>query len=96
MPAATGKGWWNKVDGKVVSRHRLKETAVEAGREIAGSYAWSTRFTGRTGSFPKRTRTGMIRIRRGTRRSAVRGNQMRPGAKAPGRSLSIAACWFAA
>ncbi len=28
-------GWWNKVDGKVVSRHRLKEMAVEAGREIA-------------------------------------------------------------
>ena len=28
-------GWWNKVDGKIVSRHRRKEDAVEAGREIA-------------------------------------------------------------
>lgn len=35
VPSATGKGWWNKLDGDVVSRHRLKETAVAAGREIA-------------------------------------------------------------
>jgi hypothetical protein len=28
-------GWWNKVNGKVVSRHKKKEDAVEAGREIA-------------------------------------------------------------
>jgi hypothetical protein len=26
---------WNKVDGRVVSRHGAKEGAVEAGREIA-------------------------------------------------------------
>ena len=35
MPAATGSGWWNKVDGKVVSRHRRKDVAVECGRTIA-------------------------------------------------------------
>jgi len=35
VPSPTGPSWWNKVDGKVVSRHRLKEEAVEAGREIA-------------------------------------------------------------
>ena len=29
------RGWWNEVDGKVKSRHRIKELAVEAGREIA-------------------------------------------------------------
>lgn len=28
-------GWWNKVDGQIVSRHTRKEDAVEAGREIA-------------------------------------------------------------
>jgi Uncharacterized protein conserved in bacteria (DUF2188) len=28
-------GWWNEANGKVVSRHSLKELAVEAGREIA-------------------------------------------------------------
>lgn len=28
-------GWWNTLDGKVVSRHRLKYVAVAAGREIA-------------------------------------------------------------
>ncbi len=35
VPSPAGPGWWNKVDGKVVSRHRLKESAVEAGREVA-------------------------------------------------------------
>lgn len=35
VPAAEGNGWWNKVDGKVVSRHRIKEVAEEAGRVIA-------------------------------------------------------------
>ena len=28
-------GWWNKLDGEIVSRHRRKEDAVESGREIA-------------------------------------------------------------
>ena len=28
-------GWWNVMDGKVLSKHRHKEQAVEAGREIA-------------------------------------------------------------
>ena len=35
VPAADRPGWWNKVDGKILSRHRRKEDAVEAGREIA-------------------------------------------------------------
>lgn len=36
VPAeGTRPGWWNKVDGKVLSRHRVKYEAVEAGREIA-------------------------------------------------------------
>ena len=35
VPSPVGKGWWNKVDGKVVSRHPRKEDAVDAGREIA-------------------------------------------------------------
>lgn len=35
VSSPSGKRWWNKVDGKVVSRHRTKETAVEAGRAIA-------------------------------------------------------------
>ena len=35
VPAPAGPGWWNKLDGKVLSRHRLKENAVETGREIA-------------------------------------------------------------
>jgi hypothetical protein len=35
VPAANGAGWWNKVDGRVLSRHRLKAEAVAAGREIA-------------------------------------------------------------
>ena len=33
------RGWWNEVDGKVKSRHHLKELAVEAGRVIAGQLA---------------------------------------------------------
>lgn len=38
---AEGKatGWWNKVDGEVVSRHGIKEVAVEAGRVIAQQLA---------------------------------------------------------
>jgi len=35
VPAADRPGWWNKVDGKILSRHRRKDDAVEAGREIA-------------------------------------------------------------
>lgn len=35
VPAADGKGWWNKVNGEIMSRHRLKESAVAAGRSIA-------------------------------------------------------------
>lgn len=35
VPAATGKGWWNKRNGRILSRHPRKEDAVEAGREIA-------------------------------------------------------------
>lgn len=35
VPAADRPGWWNRVDGKVLSRHRKKDDAVEAGREIA-------------------------------------------------------------
>ena len=34
VPTEKG-GWANKVHGKVVSRHRIKEVAVEAGRVIA-------------------------------------------------------------
>ena len=35
VPAASGAGWWNKVSGRVASKHRLKVVAVAAGREIA-------------------------------------------------------------
>lgn len=35
VPAAGRPGWWNQVDGQVLSRHRLKSEAVAAGREIA-------------------------------------------------------------
>ena len=35
VPSANGAGWWNKVYGRVESRHRLKVEAVTAGREIA-------------------------------------------------------------
>ena len=37
VPAAGKAGWWNKVDGQVVSRHRLKDQAVAFGRGIAKS-----------------------------------------------------------
>ncbi len=39
VPSPVGRGWWNTLDGKVVSRHRLKENAVEAGREMARELA---------------------------------------------------------
>jgi len=35
VPATTGHGWWNEMDGKVISKHHEKSFAVEAGREIA-------------------------------------------------------------
>jgi hypothetical protein len=34
-PNPNGSGWVNQVDGRVVSTHRLKERAVERGREAA-------------------------------------------------------------
>ena len=35
VPNPNGRGWWNKYDGKVLSRHRTKDVAVAAGRAIA-------------------------------------------------------------
>jgi hypothetical protein len=35
VPSADNTRWANTVDGKVLSRHRLKAEAVAAGREIA-------------------------------------------------------------
>ena len=36
VPAPDGaKGWWNRVDGEVATKHSTKEAAVAAGREIA-------------------------------------------------------------
>jgi hypothetical protein len=35
VPSSSGKGWENKVGGKVESRHRTKENAAERGRDIA-------------------------------------------------------------
>ncbi len=35
VPARVGRGWWNKLEGRVVSRHRLKREATAAGRQIA-------------------------------------------------------------
>lgn len=35
VPAPDGPGWCNKVNGVIRSKHRRKEDAVEAGREIA-------------------------------------------------------------
>jgi hypothetical protein len=38
VPAESpARGWWNKVDGKIMSRHNNKDVAVEAGRMIAKS-----------------------------------------------------------
>lgn len=37
VPAKAGTGWWNKVEGRVKSRHRLKREAVMAGRRMARS-----------------------------------------------------------
>lgn len=35
IPAPTGRGWWNVQNGKVLSRLRYQELAVEAGRATA-------------------------------------------------------------
>lgn len=35
VPSPSGKGWVNKQEGEVVSRHRTKENAVDRGRTIA-------------------------------------------------------------
>jgi hypothetical protein len=35
VPNPGGAGWVNKVDGAVVSKHRRKDTATQAGRSVA-------------------------------------------------------------
>jgi hypothetical protein len=35
VPVPDGPGWLNKVDGEAVTKHKDKEAAVVAGREIA-------------------------------------------------------------
>ncbi len=37
VPAEGADGWLNKVDGEILSRHRLKAAAVATGRGIARS-----------------------------------------------------------
>ena len=32
------KGWWNKMNGKILTRHHLKTVAVAAGREFARQF----------------------------------------------------------
>jgi hypothetical protein len=39
VPSLVGAGWWNRLDGRVISRHRLKESAEEAGRAVARELA---------------------------------------------------------
>lgn len=52
----------------MLSRHRLKEVAVEAGRAIARKLEVEHTIHRQDGVIPRRIRTGMIRIRPGTRR----------------------------
>ena len=35
VPNSKGAGWANEENGKVISNHRTKETAVKAGRMVA-------------------------------------------------------------
>lgn len=35
VPNKGGKGWVNKQNGKVISRHRRKDTATKKGRQVA-------------------------------------------------------------
>ena len=35
VPAEGKAGWWNKVDGKICSRHQFKYEAVATGRAMA-------------------------------------------------------------
>ena len=35
VPADNRTGWYNKLNGEVLSRHRVKSLAVQAGKEIA-------------------------------------------------------------
>lgn len=35
VPARVGRGWYNRLDGRVVARHRNKRTAVAVGRALA-------------------------------------------------------------
>lgn len=37
VPAEGKAGWWNKLDGKVSSRHQFKYEAVATGRAMAKS-----------------------------------------------------------
>lgn len=39
VPNSGGSGWVNKIDGEVVSRHRRKDTATDAGRTTARANA---------------------------------------------------------
>jgi hypothetical protein len=35
VPGEPGTGWYNKLDGEIVSKHRVKYEAVRAGKQIA-------------------------------------------------------------
>ena len=37
VPAEGKAGWWNKLDGRIRSRHQTKNEAVATGRSIAKS-----------------------------------------------------------
>ena len=58
VPSTAGKGWDNKVDGNVVSHHRTKENAVEAGRGVARSRESEHVIHGRDGKIDSKNSYG--------------------------------------
>jgi hypothetical protein len=49
VPNPDGKGWVNKQGGKVISRHRKKSTATQAGRRAAKADGTEHRIHNRNG-----------------------------------------------
>ncbi|MFP2912977.1 DUF2188 domain-containing protein, partial [Pyxidicoccus sp. 3LFB2] len=63
-PNPEGAGWVNQMKGAVTSKHRLKERAVEAGRELAQERKTEHTIHNLDAASARRTATGAIRASR--------------------------------
>ncbi|HYC51596.1 MAG TPA: DUF2188 domain-containing protein [Gemmatimonadaceae bacterium] len=90
------QGWCNKQDGEILSRHRLKEVAVAAGRALARQFQGEHTIHNEDGEIAGKNSYGNDRVRRGLTRGELllrggRVQQEQQGGEVSGRPRGMQA-----